>query len=94
MDSAFFSDDMVRMLHTEDVEFNIGVPFERFAALKGLIANRRRWRRLNGHWSFFDTNGNQESWKNRYRFVFFRIEDRQQYKGAFQLDLFITYEYG
>jgi hypothetical protein len=48
MDSAFFSDDIVGMLDTAGVEFTISVPFERFAALKTLIEQRKRWRRLNG----------------------------------------------
>ena len=94
MDSAFFSDDIVRVLDAEGVEFTISVPFERFAALKGLIENRKRWRHLNGQWSFFETNWKPESWKDRYRFVFVRSENRKQYKGAVQLDLFIPYEYG
>ena len=40
MDSAFFSDDIVRMLDAEGVEFTISVPFERFATLKGLSTPR------------------------------------------------------
>ena len=46
MDSAFFSDDIVRMLDTEGVQFTISVPFERFAALKALIESRKRWRKV------------------------------------------------
>ncbi len=94
MDSAFFSDDIVSMLDTEGVEFTISVPFERFSALKALIENRKRWRRLNGQWSFFETNWKPSSWNDRYRFVFVRSQNRQQAKGAIQLDLFIPYEYG
>jgi hypothetical protein len=94
MDSAFFSDDIVSMLDTEGVQFTISVPFERFSALKALIENRKRWRCLNGQWSFFETNWKPSSWNDRYRFVFIRTMNRQQYKGAIQLDLFIPYEYG
>jgi hypothetical protein len=94
MDSAFFSDDIVRMLDGEGVEFTISVPFERFATLKALIENRRRWSHLNGQWSFFETNWKPASWNDRYRFVFVRSHNRKQYKGAVQLDLFIPYEYG
>jgi hypothetical protein len=94
MDSAFFSDDIVRLLDTEGVEFTISVPFERFTALKALIESRKRWRRLNGEWSFFETNWKPSSWNDRYRFVFVRTKNRQQAKGAIQLDLFIPYEYG
>jgi hypothetical protein len=94
MDSAFFSDDIVSLLDTEGVEFTISVPFERFTALKALIENRKRWRRLNAQWSFFETNWKPSSWNDRYRFVFIRSKNRQHVKGAIQLDLFIPYEYG
>ncbi len=94
MDSAFFSDDIVRMLNTEGVEFTISVPFERFTALKALVENRKRWCRLNEQWSFFETNWKPSSWNDRYRFVFVRSQNRQQYKDVVQLDLFIPYQYG
>ena len=94
MDSAFFSDDIIRMLDTEGVQFTISVPFERFAALKALIESRKRWRRLNGQCSFFEANWKPSSWDERYRFVFIRNQNRKQHKGAVQLDLFIPYEYG
>ncbi len=94
MDSAFFSDDIVSMLDTEGVEFTISVPFERFTALKALIENRKRWRRLNEQWSFFETNWKPSSWNDRYRFVFIRSQNRQQHKDVVQLDLFIPYAYG
>ena len=93
MDSAFFSDDIVSMLDTEGVQFTISVPFERFSALKALIENRKRWHHLNAQWSFFEANWKPSSWNDRYRFVFVRTKNRQQYKGAVQLDLFIPYEY-
>jgi hypothetical protein len=76
MDSAFFSDDIVRMLDAEGVEFTISVPFGHFVALKTLIENRRRWCHLNGQWSFFETNWKSASWNDRYRFVFVRSHDR------------------
>ena len=44
MDSAFFSDDIVRMLDIEGVEFTIRVPFGRSAVLKGLIENRKQYK--------------------------------------------------
>jgi len=94
MDSAFFSDDIIGMLDAEGVEFTISVPFERFTVLKALIENRKRWRRLNGQWSFFESNWKPSSWNDRYRFVLVRSQNRQQYKGAVQLDLFVPYEYG
>ncbi len=94
MDSAFFSDDIVGMLDDKGVEFTISVPFERFTALKAMIEARKRWRRLNSQWSFFESNWKPASWSDRYRFVFVRSKNRQQAKGAVQLDLFIPYDYG
>lgn len=94
MDSAFFSDEIVNMLDAAGVEFTISVPFERFAALKALIEQRKRWRRLNGQCRFFDTDWKPAKWDARYRFVVIRSTNRQQYKGPVQLDLFIPYEYG
>lgn len=94
MDSAFFSDDIVGMLNSKGVEFTISVPFERFTVLKAMIETRKRWRRLNDQWSFFESNWKPASWSDRYRFVFVRSKNRRQAKGAVQLDLFIPYEYG
>jgi len=94
MDSAFFSDDIVSMLDRQGVQFTISVPFERFAVLKAMVEHRKRWRRLSGQWSFFETNWKPSSWSDRYRFVFVRSQNRQQYKGAVQLDLFVPYAYG
>ena len=94
MDSAFFSDDIVSMLDTEGVQFTISVPFERFGTLKTLVEKRKRWRHLNGQCSFFEVDWKPASWDERYRFVFIRSQNRKQYKGAVQLDLFIPYEYG
>jgi hypothetical protein len=94
MDSAFFSDEIVSMLDSQGVEFSISVPFERLAALKTLVENRKRWHRLNGQWSFFESQWKPLSWNHRYRFVCIRTKNRKQHKGAIQLDLFIPYKYG
>jgi len=94
LDGAFFSDAIVGMLDSEGVEFTISVPFARFAALKALVENRKRWRRLNEQCGFFETRWKPKSWDDKYRFVFIRTCNRQQYKGPVQLDLFIPYEYG
>ena len=92
MDSAFFSDDIVRMLDTEGVQFTISVPFERFAALKALIESRKRWRQLTGQCSFFEANWKPSSWEGRYRFVFVRNQNRQQYKGPVSAFLHVLNE--
>jgi hypothetical protein len=94
MDSAFFSDEIIAALVKQRIEFSVTVPFERFAELKGMIEGRRRWRRVNGEVSCFETRWKPKSWDEHFRFVFVRSEVRRQYKGPVQLDLFIPYEYG
>jgi len=94
LDGAFFSDAIVSALDGEGVEFTISVPFARFVALKDMVERRKRWRRLNGESGFFETRWKPSSWHDKYRFLFIRTCQRQQYKGAVQLDLFIPYDYG
>jgi hypothetical protein len=94
MDSAFFSDDIVGMLHAQGVEFTISVPFERFTELKGMVEGRKRWRRLNDRCDFFESRWKPKSWGAKQRFVFIRTRNRKQYKEPVQLDLFIPHEYG
>ncbi len=93
-DSAFFSDELVTMLHGHRVEFTLSVPFERFARLKGMIEARRRWRTLDADRSFFERSWKPQSWEQAYRFVFIRTRAKKQRKGPVQLDLFVPYEYG
>jgi hypothetical protein len=93
-DSAFFSDELVTVLQGHRVEFTLSVPFERFVELKGMIEGRKRWRRLNGEVSCFETPWKPKSWDERFRFVFIRKRAKKRQKGPVQLDLFVPYEYG
>jgi hypothetical protein len=94
MDSAFFSDEIVTLLDGLGVEFTLSVPFERFVELKRMIEGRKRWRRFNETWSFFEAHWKPKSWSNRYRFLFIRQKCKKIYKGPIQLDMFIPHEYG
>lgn len=94
MDSAFFSDQIVRALQEEKIEFTISVPFERFAELKLMIQGRRRWKVFNSEFSYFDTPWKPKSWDSRFRFLFIRRIVKKQSKEPIQLDLFIPHEYG
>lgn len=94
MDSAFFSDELVDALNALGIEFSISVPFERFTVLKSLIEDRRRWRRFNDEWSFFESKWKPKKWQQRYRFVFIRTRSKIQRKGPVQLDLFVPHDYG
>ena len=88
LDSAFFSDEIVRTLHELGVEFSISVPFERFVGLKQRIESRRRWHRANADLSFFEDRWKPKSWPRRYRFIFLRTAHRRRSKQPVQLDLF------
>jgi hypothetical protein len=94
MDSAFFSDEIVMALAALGVEFSISVPFARFVELKGMIEQRRRWRRLGGGTWYFEASWKPDCWDRRFRFLFIRTRVKKQQKGPIQLDLFEPYEYG
>jgi len=93
-DSAFFSDELVSMLHEKRVEFTLSVPFERFVELKGMIESRKRWEQLDDQCSYFERFWHPKSWTQTYRFVFIRKRVPLQRKGPLQLDLFIPCEEG
>ncbi len=93
IDSAFFNETIAERLGGTS-EFTISVPFERFTELKGMIEGRKRWRRLNGELSFFETHWKPKSWSAPYRFIFIRKQVRCQDKAPIQLDLFKPTEYG
>jgi hypothetical protein len=94
MDSAFFSDQIVRALQKESIEFTISVPFERFSELKKMIQGRKRWKFFNSELSYFDTPWKPKKWDSRFRFLFIRRRVKKQFKEPVQLDLFTPHEYG
>ena len=94
MDSAFFSDEIIEALVDRDVQFTRSVPFERFTELKGMIEQRRRWRRLNGESHYFETAWKPQCWDSRFRFIFIRTQTKKQQKSPIQLDLFVPCETG
>ena len=94
MDSAFFSDATVTALQQDDIEFTISVPFERFVELKGMIEQRRRWRKVSREVSYFENNWKPKAWDCRFRFLFIRTLAERQHKEPIQLDLFIPHETG
>ncbi len=94
IDSAFFNESIAERLDGASVEFSISVPFERFVELKAMIEGRKRWWRLNGELSFFETRWKPKSWRAPYRFIFIRKKVRCQDKAPVQLDLFKPIDYG
>ena len=94
VDSAFFSEAIVKALHGMGVEFTASVPFERFAVLKRMVEGRRRWRHLDEELSFFASQWKPDSWSKTCRFLFIRKRVRHQNKEPIQLDLFVPHEEG
>ena len=88
MDSAFFSKDILSIMSDKHVMFTASVPFERFAELKNMIEARKRWRKIDKQWSYFESNWKPKSWRTGYRFIFTRKKIRRQQKGPLQLGLF------
>lgn len=91
MDSAFFSDEIVRALDEHGVEFTISVPFARFVELKQKVEERRRWRRCGRDQSYFELRWKPKSWPKRFRFLVLRKRFKRAPKGPVQLDLFEPY---
>ena len=88
MDSAFFNENIISMLGDNQVKFTASVPFERFSQLKKIIEERKRWHKIDGQWSCFETNWKPNSWNDSFRFIFTRKKNKKQRKGPLQLQLF------
>ena len=93
VDGAFFEEDRFRMMEEVGVEFSASVPFERFPELKGMIEARRRWKRIDDTWSYFEADWKPKSWPQRFRFIFIRQTAKRQHKGPLQLDLFVPVDH-
>ena len=88
LDNAFFSENTALLLEELQAEYTISVPFERLPELKGMIEQRKRWRRIDANWSCFETAWKPKSWASTMRFVFVRQRSPQRQSGPLQLDLF------
>ncbi len=97
LDSAFFSQDTLTLMDLYGVECTISVPFERFPVLKDQIEARERWRFLDEHGAYFESDWKPKRWPASYRFLLVRRAVARQTKEALQLDLFeprhIDHEY-
>lgn len=94
MDSAFFSDEIVRVLDALGILYTISVPFERFAELKVMIQKRLLWRRADRQTRFFECRWKPNCWAEPRRFLFIRTREKKQRKEPVQLTLFAPHEYG
>jgi len=92
--AAFFSYEIVTFLDSQRVEFTISAPVERFPMLKTMIEVRRRWRRLDGEWDYFETSWSPSCWKRRYRILLPCHRVRAHHKEPVQLELFVPHKDG
>jgi hypothetical protein len=88
LDSAFFSENTSLLMEELASEFTVSVPFERLPQLKAMIEERRRWRRIDDTWSYFEVTWKPKSWQRAGRFVFVRQTSPTRRSGPLQLDLF------
>jgi hypothetical protein len=88
LDSAFFGENTALLLEELQAEYTISVPFERLPELKGMIEQRKRWRRIDDTWSYFETTWKPKSWLRSMRFVFVLQQSPRRQPGPLQLDLF------
>jgi len=88
VDSAFFNQNILSIFHSNHVKFTASVPFERFPQLKHMIEQRKRWRKIDKQWSYFETDWKPKSWDTSYQFICIRKKNKKQYKGPLQLHLF------
>lgn len=93
MDSAFFSEKIVRSLAEQGVEFSVSLPFERFPKLKTLIAKCENWKRIDKTWRYAELDWKPKKWREGFRVIAIRQKVKGQRKGPLQLDLFEPIEY-
>jgi len=93
MDSAFFSQAILSRFNSNHVKFTASVPFERLTQLKEMVEGRKRWRKIDSQWSYFETSWKPKSWETCYRFIFTRKKTRKQHKGMLQLHLFEPHDF-
>ena len=87
-DSAFYSKESANGLEKADVFYTISVPFNRSPGLKRLVTERKRWRRIDNTWSFFEVKQKPKGWNRPGRFILIRQRHPKQTKEPLQLDLF------
>lgn len=88
LDSAHFSDETCLFLDEENVELTVSVPFERFPELKSIIEGRKKWRRIDAEWSYFEYDWKPKKWSRGLRCFCYRHKVKTPRKGPIQLDFF------
>jgi len=93
MDSAFFDREILNLMDLYGVGCTVSVPFERLPLLKQKIESRRRWKKLDAAYAYFEIDWQPTTWHGRYRFICVRQRVRRQAKEPLQLDLFLPIDF-
>lgn len=88
MDGAFFRRDVIETLLARNAEYAIKVPFYHWVGLKALVANNRRWSRVERSVDCFERRHRIEPWGMTLRVVIYRKRVMHPTRKNFQLDLF------
>ena len=88
MDGAFFRRDVIELLEKHGAEYAIKVPFYHWVGLKALVAERKRWTRVNDTVDCFEKKLEVADWGRRMRVVIYRRRVRHEAPKNYQLDLF------
>jgi hypothetical protein len=91
LDSAFFSEEAIALLHGLGTEYSVSVPFERFTVLRARILRRTSgWRRIDDDHAAIEINWRPKSWSDSdtRRFIAVRTRRPVRLKGPLQLDIF------
>ncbi|NJO21273.1 MAG: IS1380 family transposase [Spirulinaceae cyanobacterium RM2_2_10] len=94
MDSAFFSDAIVSLLHEQDVAFTLSVPFDRFVELKQRVETRSRWEALDAESHYFEIDWKPKCWSLKFRLLAIRKKTYERQRGPLQLDIFVPKQTG
>lgn len=88
MDAAFFHPEIFAFLDEERVEYALKVPMWKWLGLLPLIADRKRWARVDRYVEAFETRLPIPPWNRTERVVVYRKRVSHQSRKNFQLDLF------
>jgi hypothetical protein len=88
MDGAFFHPEIFAFLDEERVEYAVKVPMWKWLGLLPVIADRRRWTRVDAYVEGFSTTLHIERWGRSEQVRVYRKRVSHESRKNFQLDLF------
>jgi hypothetical protein len=88
LDGAFCQPEIFALLDEQGVEYAIKLPLWKWLGIRGQIASRRRWTRVDTSVSGFSMRLSIAKWSLRQRVVVYRKRVSHSSRKNFQLDLF------